>query len=168
MAIIFANQTAADRYYLLQALSERASTDDPKAALVPQSAVGAIIATKEKIIARSANVLPPPLRQQYSDAGLKVSDAERYYVIEHAERAAIFLALRSHAELTGATLYCTRFPCSDCARAIVWSGIKRVVFPAGFTGEQQWLTSQRAALQILRSSQITVRYLAAEILTSSD
>jgi dCMP deaminase len=164
MAIKFANQTAADRYYLMQALLERASTDDPKAALVPQSAVGAIIATQEKIIARSANVVPPALRQHYSDEGRKVSDADRYYVIEHAERAAIFLALRSHADMTGATLYCTRFPCSDCARAIVWSGIKRVVFPGGFAGEQQWLVSQRAALQILRSSQITVRYLVAETL----
>jgi dCMP deaminase len=162
MIVTSTTQTEVDRHYLLQALDERASTDDPKAKLVPQSAVGAIIANRDGIIAKSANVLPPPVREHYAADGHEVSDVERYHVIEHAERAALFKALLSHADLSRATIYCTRFPCSDCARAIVWSGIKRAVFLGGFASEQRWLASQRAALGILRASSVTVRYLSVD------
>lgn len=146
----------------MQALAESTSTDDPKAKLVPQAAVGAIIVSQGNVIAKSANVLPPSVRKHYMTEGQEVSDSNRYYVIEHAERAALFLALLAHANLSGATIYCTRFPCSDCARAIVWSGIKRAVFLGGFAGEQRWLTSQRAALRLMRAADVTVRYLPVD------
>ncbi len=34
-------------------------------------------------------------------------------------------------EFSGCTLYCTLQPCSMCAAACVWAGIKRVVYGAG-------------------------------------
>ncbi|MBN3850251.1 hypothetical protein G3N58_26025 [Paraburkholderia sp. Ac-20342] len=157
--VTFSNLTEADRYYLSLALAERASTDDPKAKVVPQSAVGAVIADKQGEIARSANVLPPHIRESYRSAGREVSEADRYHLIEHAERAALFKALSHRKDLSQATIYCTRFPCSDCARAIVWSGVKRAVFLGGFAGEKRWLPSQRAALRILREGKVIVRYL---------
>lgn len=47
----------------------------------------------------------------------------------HAEMEAIIAALRSgDSDLQDATLYCTTFPCHSCARHIVASGIKRVVY----------------------------------------
>ena len=143
-----------------EAILERASTDDPKGKIVHHSAVGAVIAYGTEEIVRSANVLPPALKKQIIDSGATVVDADRYHIIEHAERAAIFKAMAKGAKLTGATIYCTRFPCSDCARAIVWAGIKRAVFAGGFAGEQRWLDSQRAALRILRDSGVTVSYLS--------
>lgn len=47
----------------------------------------------------------------------------RFVWMEHAERNAIFLAARAGKKLKGATLASTFFPCIDCARAIVQSGI---------------------------------------------
>jgi dCMP deaminase len=88
-----------------------------------------------------------------------VDENDRYFLIEHAERAAIFKALLAGRDLAGATIYCTRFPCSDCARAVIWAGIKRAVFPAGFAGEDRWLSAQRAALRMLRETGVKVRYL---------
>lgn len=46
----------------------------------------------------------------------------------HAEMAALMTAARLGISVEGATLYCTTFPCHMCARHIVASGIKRVVY----------------------------------------
>ena len=142
-----------------QAFAERSSTDDPKGKIVPQSAVGVIIVEGRNLIARSANVLPPEIKRTFEVSDKLVIEDDRYYLIEHAERAAIFKAFLMKADMDNATIYCTRFPCSDCARAIIWAGIKRAVFAGGFAGETKWLTSQRAALRMLRESGIKVRYL---------
>lgn len=145
---------------MAEAFVERKLTDDPKGKVVVQSAVGAVIADANNVIARSANVLPPALKLTYAKTMQSVTDESRYHVIEHAERAAIFTALQARADMSKATIYCTRFPCSDCARAIVWAGIKRAVFAGGFAGEKRWLPAQRAALKILRQSGVTVHYLS--------
>jgi dCMP deaminase len=47
--------------------------------------------------------------------------------IEHAERNAIFQAAFSGVSTRNTTLYCEWFACTDCARAIICSGITRVV-----------------------------------------
>ncbi|OOY16702.1 anti-phage dCTP deaminase [Thioclava sp. DLFJ4-1] len=46
----------------------------------------------------------------------------------HAEMAAITGAARNGAAIGGANLYCTTFPCHNCAKHIVASGITSVVF----------------------------------------
>lgn len=51
----------------------------------------------------------------------------KYVFIEHAERAAIYFAAREGLALKDGTIYLTWFPCADCARAIVCSGIKKLV-----------------------------------------
>lgn len=155
----FRGKTEADRFYLELALRERSRSDDPKAQHILQSGVGVVIVGKKGILAKSANVLPPALKAHQGRTERVISESERYYLIEHAERAAIFDAMLRCEDLTGATLYGSRFPCSDCARAIVWAGISRAVFATGYAGEARWLESQRAAVHILRSAGITVRVL---------
>jgi cytidine deaminase len=46
----------------------------------------------------------------------------------HAEMAALTSAARLGLSVQDATLFCTTFPCHMCARHIVASGIKRVVY----------------------------------------
>lgn len=152
------SQTQIDRVFLSLAVGISRNSDDPKARIVPTSGVGAVIANSHLQYVASANVIPPPLRHKVSLAD--ASDPRRYTHIEHAERAALFTAHASEFKVAGATMYCTRFPCSDCARAIVFSGICRFVVPKGFSGETGWVGSQRAALDILRVGGVTVRYLA--------
>ena len=122
--------------------------------------MGAIVVLKGEVIAHSANVLPPKLKAHYTQNGIGIQEAERYHFIEHAERAAIFMALNEGRSLEGATMYCTRYPCSDCARAIVWVGISRLVVASGLAGEQRWLEAQRAAREILRQGGVTLRVLS--------
>lgn len=45
----------------------------------------------------------------------------------HAETNAICRAARRGVALNGATLYCSMFPCWDCAKAIVAAGIVEVI-----------------------------------------
>lgn len=54
---------------------------------------------------------------------------EKFFWFEHAERNAIYNAGRSGVPLKGCTIYVNRFPCADCARAIIQSGIKAVISP---------------------------------------
>lgn len=49
-------------------------------------------------------------------------------IAEHAERNAIAYAARYGQGTDGADLYCTHAPCVDCARAIINSGICRVLY----------------------------------------
>lgn len=153
------SRTQDDENFLALALAERTKSDDPKSRQVPQSGVGAVIVMNGQAISRSANVLPPQLKAHHDVKGIGIEEAERYHFIEHAERAAIFLALNNGHQLAGATLYCTRFPCSDCARAIVWTGISRLVVSSGLAGEGRWLEAQRAARQILKRAGVIVRVL---------
>jgi dCMP deaminase len=50
----------------------------------------------------------------------------RFVWMEHAERNAIYAAARAGRGLAGATMVSTFFPCIDCARAIVQTGIARL------------------------------------------
>lgn len=54
-------------------------------------------------------------------------DGEKYHWIEHAERNAIYNANRVGVPLMGARLYVNWVPCTDCARAIIQSGISEVI-----------------------------------------
>lgn len=58
--------------------------------------------------------------------------------MEHAERNAIFHAARHGRSLTSATIASTFFPCIDCARAIVQSGIARLVSPKPALEDPVW------------------------------
>lgn len=49
----------------------------------------------------------------------------KYPYVVHAEPNAI---LNATVPLTNATLYVTLFPCNDCAKLIIQSGIKKVVY----------------------------------------
>lgn len=52
---------------------------------------------------------------------------EKYYWFSHAEANAITNAARVGTPLEGGSMVVTHFPCMDCARLIVQSGIKRVI-----------------------------------------
>ena len=49
----------------------------------------------------------------------------KYAYVVHAEVNAI---LNSSANLDGATLYVSLFPCNECAKVIIQSGIKHIVY----------------------------------------
>jgi deoxycytidylate deaminase len=58
----------------------------------------------------------------------RVKDLIEFGRIAHAEMAAICTAARRGSPIKEATLFTTTYPCHECARLIIASGIKRVVY----------------------------------------
>ncbi|MGV8002330.1 dCMP deaminase family protein [Photorhabdus temperata subsp. temperata] len=58
----------------------------------------------------------------------KIKDITEYGRVVHAEMEAILSCARSNVSTYDGILYCTTFPCHNCAKHIVASGIKRVVY----------------------------------------
>ncbi len=159
-----ASQTDVDRIFLQRAFAIACDTDDPLFRDRPEVAVGAVITRNRLVVAESANRIPPRLREFAGYKKENIDSDNRYLVIEHAERAAIYTAFAAGKELAGATMYCTRFPCSDCARTIVWAGISRLVVARGIQEETRWLKSQRVSRQMIRDAGVILRYLTDDTL----
>lgn len=85
--------------------------------------VGALIVKDKMIISDGYNGTPSGFENQCEDE----SGATKVYVL-HAEANAITKVAKSGNSSEGATLYVTASPCMECAKLIIQSGIRRVVY----------------------------------------
>ena len=117
--------------------------------------VGAVIVARENIVVSTGynglvrGVAETEVRTARDQIGTK------YLWAEHAERNAIYNAARLGVPLEGCTLYTKLFPCSDCARAIIQSGITTLVTPS-LSGHpsDSFYASCIVALEMLEESQV--------------
>lgn len=68
---------------------------------------------------------------------------------EHAERNAIFEAAKQGLPLAGAVMYLPWYPCADCARAIIQSGIVELVCHEPNWNAENWGEDFKIAAQML-------------------
>lgn len=78
----------------------------------------------------------------------------KYQFVEHAERNAIYNAARSGVSLCGCTLYLFGFgpptvPCIECVKAVIQSGIVRVVGRAYKIASGTWAANLPFACALL-------------------
>lgn len=111
-----------DQYFMSIALLSAERSKDPN------TQVGTcIVSDDNKILAIGYNGMPTGISDEdlpWAQEGA-FGDTKYAYVC-HAELNAI---LNSHGvDLKGATLYTSMFPCNECAKAIIQSGIKEVVY----------------------------------------
>jgi len=66
----------------------------------------------------------------------------------HAESNAITKLARSTQSSDGATLYVTLSPCFDCAKLIIQSGIKRVVYMEKYRSDDGLKLLEKAGIQV--------------------
>lgn len=94
----------------------------------PNTQVGAVIVDKnDRILSMGYNGLPNGLDDDYFPWGREGEELEtKYPYVVHAELNAI-LNYKGES-LHGSTLYVSMFPCNECAKAIIQSGIKKVVY----------------------------------------
>ena len=85
--------------------------------------VGALIVKEKMIISDGYNGTPSGFENVCEDENGRTKP----YVL-HAEANAITKVARSNNSSDGATLYVTCSPCIECAKLIIQSGIRRVVF----------------------------------------
>ncbi|HFJ8954669.1 TPA: anti-phage dCTP deaminase [Serratia liquefaciens] len=58
----------------------------------------------------------------------KIKDITEYGRVVHAEMEAIIACARGNISTIDTSIYCTTFPCHNCAKHIIASGIKRVIY----------------------------------------
>ena len=139
----------SDREFIRVANSAAEKSHDP------HRQVGAAIVGADGQLA-STGTNRPPIELNFtieeSHAAIKQDSRWKYFVLEHAERNAIRNACRSGKNLDRATMYLSLFPCADCARAIVASGIKCLVVPEiakDSVRDEKWLEHYNYASLIL-------------------
>jgi dCMP deaminase len=101
-----------------------------------------------------------PPRGVDDDVAARHERPEKYHWFEHGERNAIFNAARNGTALAGSTLYVTSTPskftcCTDCARAIIQSGIVRVVqepLQHDSEAQQRWAESTDRVLTMFKEA----------------
>jgi len=91
----------------------------------PRAKVGAVIVDRGHVIAHGYNGAPAGLSHCVDCAD---SPDQGCTNAVHAEENAIAYAARVGVSCDGATLYCTHEPCLRCARLVIQSGIKRVIY----------------------------------------
>jgi dCMP deaminase len=119
--------------------------------------VGAVLVAAGTEIA-ACNTFPPGVRALPERA---VGD-NRFIWLEHAERTALFEAAKRGLATEGGLLVSTYFPCTDCARALVLSGVKTVATPRPEFDDPVWGESFRTSAAILSEGAVEVVYLAED------
>ena len=108
--------------------------------------VGALVVKDGMIISDGYNGTPSGFENICEDD----NGVTKPYVL-HAEANAITKLARSNNNSEGATIYITASPCIECAKLIIQSGIRRVVY-----GENYRLTD---GIDLLRRAGIEVIYM---------
>jgi dCMP deaminase len=80
----------------------------------------------------------------------------KYLFTEHAERNAIFHAAKSGMVINGSRIYMTMFPCADCARAIIQSGITKIITPTPDLEHKTWGIHFKASIMMLEESGVEI------------
>ena len=112
----------------------------------PNSQVGACIVSRDnKILSIGYNGFP---RGCSDDVFPWEREGEalrtKYFYVVHAELNAI---LNSPRSVSGCTIYVSLFPCNECAKAIIQSGIKRIVYESDKYADTDGTKASKAMLE---------------------
>ncbi|MCF0193038.1 MAG: dCMP deaminase family protein [Prevotella sp.] len=105
--------------------------------------VGALVVKGQRIISDGYNGTPSGFENVCEDE----NDVTKPYVL-HAEANAITKLARSHNNSDGATIYITASPCIECAKLIIQSGIKRVVYGENYRLDDGIKLLKRAGVEV--------------------
>jgi dCMP deaminase len=108
--------------------------------------VGALIVKEKMIISDGYNGTPAGFENVCEDENYRTKP----YVL-HAEANAITKVAKSNNSSEGSTLYITTSPCMECAKLIIQSGIRRVVFCDSYR--------TREGIELLEKAGIQVEYI---------
>ena len=118
--------------------------------------VGAVIVGKhDTILSYGSNTIPEGVNKTKDRLG----KPNKYKWIGHAERNAIYSAAKRGISLDGSTMYCSYFPCSDCARGIIQSGIVELYTSKPDVNHKKWGDSWKCALQMFEESGVKIQYI---------
>lgn len=116
-----------------------------------------IVGSSNEIVSTGYNSFPRGIDDNVDERQEK---PEKYFWFEHAERNAIYNAARIGVSTLGTTMYMTcGISCADCARAIINSGISKIVLRKGRGAtNEKWQESAKRSEQMFKEAGIKVEY----------
>lgn len=117
-----------------------------------------IVGRNRELLSTGYNGLPRGI----DEADNRTSRPAKYQWTEHAERNAIYNAARNGISLKGSKLFTNWFPCSDCARAIIQSGVVLVAGTKPDYAHPKYGEDFRISLEMLTEANIQIEYVHGE------
>lgn len=119
--------------------------------------VGAVIAdSNHRLVSIGYNGFPSGISDEVDS---RHNRPAKYMYTEHAERNALYTAARNGTNVEGCTMYLQWFPCADCARGIIQSGIKRLVCTPPNFNLEEWRASFMVAHEMLVEADIELKFV---------
>lgn len=143
-----------DEYFMgIAVLSSLRSKD-------PNTQVGACIVDSEnKVVSIGYNGMPRHCDEHELSWNKGEGLDSKYLYVCHAEFNAI-LNTREGSALKGCTIYVTLFPCNECTKAIIQTGIKEVVYVSNKYKDQ--VTTQ-ASMKMLELAGVKTRQYTGKL-----
>jgi dCMP deaminase len=155
MATIYQCDNWDTRFFSLCALLSSWSEDRSRQ-------VGSVIVGAGNVILGTGyNGLPRKVSADH-EARHSRENGEKYLWFEHAERNAIYNMARAGISTSGCRIYINNFPCADCARAIIQSGIIQLNSFAPDMADVNFARHYRVAEAMLSESGVEIRLFMKE------
>ena len=143
-----------DEYFMGIALLSSLRSKDPN------TKVGACIVDDDnKVVSIGYNGMPAGLDEDQLSWNKGEGLDSKYLYVCHAEFNAI-LNTRNGSALRGCTLYVTLFPCNECTKAIIQTGIKEVVY---ISNKYENTTGVQASKRMLLLAGVKIRHYEGRI-----
>ena len=129
----------------------------------PSVKVGAIaVGDIGQVLAQGYNGFP----RGVTDSIERYHDREtKYRYVVHAEANCIYNAARNGVSLDNATMYVFGLPaCTECAKAMIQVGIKRIVMPPKQNVPEKWLHSCEESQQMLEEVGVSYDFAKTTIM----
>ena len=141
-----------DEYFINIAEQVKLKSKDRK------TQIGVVVVGKDnEIVSTGCNSFPRGINDNLNE---RQERPEKYFWFEHAERNAIYNAARIGVSTLGTTMYMTcGMSCSDCARAIINSGVSKIVLRKGKGAKgDKWNESSIRSIQMFKEAGVIVEY----------
>jgi len=142
--------TKLSKYMKLAELQAELFSKDPS-----RKVAALVIDDRFTIRSTGFNGLPRGFEETYA----RWSKPKKYDYVIHAEANAVCSAARNGARLDGCTLVSTLFPCNECAKLIIQSGITKIVTKKPVEEYSSWLGSFEKSMEMFDECGIEIVYV---------
>jgi len=123
----------------------------------PSTKVGAVIVDcNRRVVGTGYNGFP---RGVGDDVERYEEKVVKYKLVVHSEANSILNAVK---EVRDCTLYTTKFPCTECTKLIIQSGIASVVTPPPSDDGSVWAEDAKFSIRMLREAGIWIYHFDGE------
>ena len=141
-----------DEYFINIAEQVKLKSKDNK------TKIGVVIVGRDnEIVSTGYNSFPRGINDDVEE---RQERPEKYFWFEHAERNAIYNAARIGVSTLGTTMYMTcGISCADCARAIINSGISKIVLREGKGAtNEKWQESAERSMIMFKEAGVIITF----------